>query len=118
MDKAPSQAPSEGVYVSGLRLHNASWDSKRALITLLNTSQPHQSSPLPILWLKPATTDNYGLPSEEKGSPVQMHSCPVYSGDVCTEEMHSCTPALRVELPCTLDTTVWTQKRVYVTSTS
>lgn len=117
MEKCPSKAPDQGVYLLGLALHNANWDPKRSLIQLPNSTSPsHHSSPLPVVWLKPTAIEHHTPTGSEKGSPLSVYPCPVHIGDVSTEELYGSEAVLKVDLACTLDSNMWKLKRVYATS--
>ncbi|XP_041479286.1 dynein heavy chain domain-containing protein 1-like isoform X6 [Lytechinus variegatus] len=117
MERCPSKPPAQGVYLWGLTLHNAGWDPKRSVIQLPTTNTPsHQSSALPVIWLKPGPIADPAQTGSEKGSPLSTYLCPVHCGDVHPEELHRSEAVLKVDLSCTLDSNMWKLKRVYATS--
>ncbi|XP_072179432.1 dynein heavy chain domain-containing protein 1-like [Diadema setosum] len=120
IEKPPKEPPAQGVYLAGFHLHNADWDSRRSLIHLPNTSAPsstanRHSSALPILWLKPDVINHDSAAGDEQHASSSSYPCRAYVGNVSTEELFLGDPVLTVNLPCTLDSSVWTQKRVYAT---
>ena len=76
MDNAfvPSSAPEQGVYISGLVLYNAFWDTRRQCVTLPCTG----TRQLPLIWLK--FLDMMAEPSakdEFDEDEIQIFACPL-----------------------------------------
>ena len=68
----PSQipeAPNEGVFVHGLCIEGARWD--KASGSLRDSIPGEMHTPMPVIWIKPVTSDKYTL----KGA----YACPVYT---------------------------------------
>lgn len=106
----PSIPPKEGVYITGLSLHNALWDSTRAVL-MQNDSENKHPQVMPFVWLKPVDVSS---PSKFARK-YQLYECPVY----CSEDPHSHgdrylvtnLPLATFEPPC-----LWCQNRVFLSS--
>ena len=48
----PSVPPKDGIFISGLRLYNALWDTARGLI-MSGASDKKSCQDMPVVWLKP-----------------------------------------------------------------
>lgn len=102
----PTGPPVVGCYVTGLRLHNATWDAASRTIVEASVSgsppqlQQQQHGPngggaamaeggctMPVLWFKPEARN--GTREEMGNGPGDVYACPVYmSHDVGTLDEH------------------------------
>ena len=130
----PTQPPEYGVYITGLQLCNADWDSHRACIqlprqrtnTTTNTEyssvNKNPTTSLPTIWLKP-TVPNMFQGMDDANTRAKEHTvyaCPLYvagTGCLAKELVPEDEAIVRIDLPCTLDDATWVQKRVYAVST-
>ena len=103
-----TQGSADGVYVHGLQLANASWDSSQSvLMELLPGNQPFQL--LPPVWIRPQTTD-----IGPQLSRLSLYPCPFFScSDMALQQDDSLIT--HVPLPTVHPHTLWAQKRVALT---
>ncbi|XP_069111192.1 dynein heavy chain domain-containing protein 1-like isoform X2 [Argopecten irradians] len=104
----PSTSPRDGIFLTGLTLYNALWDTSRGTLMSNNTdSQPWQE--MPVLWVKPTDVGSH------IGQKYHLYQCPVF----CTaDSSQQGDPNLVTRLPVpTLDPpSVWHQARVFLIS--
>lgn len=106
----PSTPPREGVYITGLHLHNALWDSTRAVL-MENDSENQQSQTMPYIWLKPVDVSS---PSKFTRK-YDLYDCPVY----CSDDPRNHGDKYLVtslQLPTLDPPSVWCQHRVFLSS--
>ncbi|KAL3832143.1 hypothetical protein ACJMK2_023814 [Sinanodonta woodiana] len=107
----PSSPPPEGVFISGLKVNNAFWDSTRSvLIPPSSDSGSHQN--IPILWVKPITKQDNQSNQQIKYSSYQ---CPVY----CSADPHlhgDHNVVAYIPLPTLENPTLWQHQRVFLSS--
>ncbi|XP_041366047.1 dynein-1-beta heavy chain, flagellar inner arm I1 complex-like isoform X2 [Gigantopelta aegis] len=109
-------APKTGVFISGLKLNNASWDNTRSVLIeqLPNTGS---SQDLPIIWLKPVQdlfTESSDVPKSETKHD-HTFSCPLYCS--VKPEFHVDRHIVqRLPLPSGCDIQIWIQKRVFLSA--
>ncbi|XP_056008158.1 dynein heavy chain domain-containing protein 1-like [Ostrea edulis] len=104
----PSTPPKDGVFISGLRLYNALWDTIRGML-MSGASDKQSRQDMPVIWLKP-----YDVNSPSK-VPVkhQQYSCPLYCS--ADQRCHSYVAMVtELSLPTLLDPSVWHQNRVFL----
>ncbi len=101
-----STAPPVGVYVTGLQLHNASWDSTRCVLKETAPDMMHKPYNMPTVWLKPV--DMTMSANKIKGL---VYECPVYvdSSSPCVAFNNMVT---QLALPTIVKPSIWTQRRV------
>ena len=100
-----TERSSDGVYVDGLQLANAAWDSSRSvLMELLPGDEALQ--PLPPVWIRPLNTN-----SESQQLDCSLYTCPLFS---CTSiDLQQDNSLLtHVPLPTFHPPSLWAQKRV------
>ncbi|XP_022080100.1 dynein heavy chain 6, axonemal-like [Acanthaster planci] len=121
LDEPPTTPPAKGVYITGLLLHNADWDTKRHLTILPHPPDPsvtftHIPSPLPIIWFKPTVKSLASDVNEDNltRSPGS-YRCPVYMQGSEVTMLSTHVLLAFVELPSTLEESVWEQKRIFIT---
>ncbi|XP_071803571.1 dynein heavy chain domain-containing protein 1-like isoform X3 [Asterias amurensis] len=111
----PTAPPDIGVYINGLLLHNAAWDSTRQLLSLPHIPDPSKMitddpSPLPLTWFKPVVDL---IRSQDK--PQGCYRCPMYMQGSKVTTLRGIDLLTFVDLPSKLESSVWAQKRVFVT---
>ncbi|XP_038044677.1 dynein heavy chain domain-containing protein 1-like [Patiria miniata] len=114
----PTTPPESGIYVASLLLHNAEWDSQRHLTVLPHPPDPSVTSiddpsPLPVVCFKPIVPSL--VTDDSQNRRTGTYRCPVYMQG---SEVTRLTPddlLTHVELPSTLEASVWEQKRIFVT---
>ena len=111
VDAAPTAPPTFGIYLCGLCIHNASWDSGRGVLREMAPGEDKQQ-PMPLLWLKPI---DMTMSSHHMRRKQPMYDCPVYmdGNSQCLAAQHVITS---VDLPTTVPPSVWAQKPVYLSS--
>ncbi|XP_052095798.1 dynein heavy chain domain-containing protein 1-like isoform X11 [Mytilus californianus] len=106
----PSVPPKDGVYITGLRLHNALWDSTRAIL-MENDSENQQPHLMPYIWLKPVDVSS---PSKFTRK-YELYDCPVYCSDDPRSHgdkyLVTNLPLPTFDPPC-----FWCQHRVFLSS--
>lgn len=114
-ETACTSPPSRGVYLSGLKLTGASWDTDRGLITELPESR--DSCELPIVWLKPIEVMRSRAPSAKGNthdSDIPLFDCPLLIGEDWRTDL--CTLVTSLSLPSILDKRILKQRRVAIVS--
>ena len=107
--------PDDGVYISGMYLEGARWDSTTNFI---GESIPKQlTEALPIVHVKPILMANKQL-QKEKPSAIQTYDCPVYKtqmrrGTLSTTG-HSTNYVINIELPSNKPPQHWVNRGVAV----
>nr|XP_006818816.1 PREDICTED: uncharacterized protein LOC100376274 [Saccoglossus kowalevskii] len=107
----PSSSPEFGVYLTGLHLHNAFWDSRHASI-LHAAYKPSLSIPsqLPIVWLKPVNEN------EKNEQSYPTFRCPVIAAVEQRERFTDKRVVCHIDLPCTNNIELCLQRRIYASS--
>lgn len=106
----PGAPAKDGVFVSGLYLHNALWDSTRSVL-MVNTADSAPVQEMPVIWFKPVDISS---PSK-KEIKYELYKCPVYcSDDPCIHGDKNVVTFLH--LPTLQDPVVWHQQRVFMSS--
>ncbi|XP_078259062.1 dynein heavy chain domain-containing protein 1-like [Rhinoraja longicauda] len=106
----PSSPPEEGVYISGLELHGALWDSRLGVLQDTMSSKPCS---LPVVWLRAEEAEVADTPSL-----YPQYDCPVYLG--AESEVRDLTDTniiTHISLASKLDPLVCAQRRVHIAST-
>ena len=110
IDAKPPSKPPRGAYLSGLRLHNALWDSSKSALMEPLTPE-HCNSAMPVIWLKPI--DKFELERKRNEVKHHLYNCPIY-----TSPSNSCTSWINIvgtiELPSTRQPSLWAQKSVII----
>ena len=87
MDQPPKEQPSSGLYITGLKLHNAGWDASKQGITCLPDGR-ESPVPLPLVWLRPLDTLSLQKINQQQN---QQYSCPLYlsadSDNLCSDNI-------------------------------
>ena len=109
VDITPSAPPESGVYIGGLKLHNAFWDaSKSSLTQPTNGSKPCK---MPYIWLKPI--DKVELEKIRAGAKYELYDCPVYmSSGSGYLDWRSIVAS--VEMPSLMSPGIWAERRVHL----
>lgn len=106
----PSIPPPEGVFISGLRLHNALWDNTRAVL-MMPTSDSVGQQDMPVFWLKPLDAYTPQTPRRL----YELYRCPVYcSAD--TKQHGDNNVVVHFSLPTENDPSVWQYQRAFLTT--
>lgn len=106
----PSIPPTDGVFVSGLNLHNALWDTTRSVLMAPSTDS-RDSQQMPVFWLKPSDAGSPQTPRRL----YQLYKCPVY----CAEDpkLHGdSNVVVHFSLPSEQDPSVWQYQQVFLTT--
>lgn len=107
----PSSPPKDGVFIEGLHLYNALWDTTQGVL-MSNEADSNSQQLMPAIWLKPADVSS---PTFRKGISYEFHPCQVFcSSDLKEhgdEHVVACIPLPTIESP-----NVWHQARVFMTS--
>lgn len=105
----PKSPPTIGVYVTGLQLCNASWDTTRSALM----SSPDRSGPVDLLvvHIRPVETK----PSNKRTIKYPPYACPVY-GHSSEAELDTCNIMTWLELPSLCEPAQWTQQKVFIAS--
>jgi dynein heavy chain len=106
LDKEPSLAPEEGVYIRGLFLEGCAWDPTRKSLCESEPKVIHVSAP--IIWLKPC------LISRLRSYP--HYNCPVYRTaerrGVLATTGHSTNFLMKIRMPSNKPESHWIQRGV------
>lgn len=106
----PSLPPTEGVFVSGLNLHNALWDTTRAVLMMPSTDSC-SGQQMPVFWLKPSDAGSGVTPRRL----YQLYKCPVYCAEDC--RLHGDTNiVVHFSLPTEHPPTTWQYQRVFLST--
>ena len=74
-DERVTEPPSEGVYIEGLQLDNATWNQKKGIIASQNQSSSGQ--PLPLIWIKPTVRKQTGNDQNVDSLVSNIYNCPL-----------------------------------------
>nr|XP_033804381.1 dynein heavy chain domain-containing protein 1 [Geotrypetes seraphini] len=103
--------PQHGLYLSGLQLHNALWDTRFALIQETLSTKPCS---LPVVWI---TAEPVTQKARRSSSAYAQYLCPLY---VCTDKeglrLQTPSPLISLLLTSKLDPVVCSQRRVHARS--
>ncbi|XP_076466624.1 dynein heavy chain domain-containing protein 1-like isoform X2 [Babylonia areolata] len=101
-----TERPADGVYVHGLLLANARWDSSRSvLIDLLPGDGPLH--PMPPVWIRPLNANN----ETQRVARLSHYTCPLFSCPDLALQQDS-NLITHVPLATVHPPTLWAQKRV------
>ncbi|XP_035825634.1 dynein heavy chain domain-containing protein 1 [Aplysia californica] len=111
----PSMSATSGVFLTGVQLKNATWDTTLNIISDAPPG-PHGYGPFPTIWVKPgdveASTTNKSVPAPAAKNAVYL--CPLYSAR--HSDHHSDANVLwNIPLPSLEHPNIWAQKRVALT---
>ncbi|XP_053861161.1 dynein heavy chain domain-containing protein 1-like [Malaclemys terrapin pileata] len=108
----PSSPPESGLYLTGLELHNALWDTRSALLQETLSAQPCL---LPPVWVQ-AVREAWR--AHRPNAALPQYSCPIYLG-LPQQPVHlSSQRALtHLALPCKMPPALCAQRRVHIVST-
>ncbi|XP_038674896.1 dynein heavy chain domain-containing protein 1-like [Scyliorhinus canicula] len=105
----PSRAPVNGIYITGLQLRNALWDTRQSLLQDTLSIKPCS---MPTVWLWAEAGE-----AEGTQSPHLPYQCPIYLGtesmDVDLKDSNIIT---HIPLESRMDHLVCTQRRVHIVS--
>ncbi|XP_043359693.1 LOW QUALITY PROTEIN: dynein heavy chain domain-containing protein 1 [Dermochelys coriacea] len=108
----PSSPPESGLYLTGLELHHALWDTQSALLKETLLAQPCL---LPPIWVQ-AVGEAWRAPRPTAS--LLQYSCPLYLGlpqqPVCLSSQRA---VMHLALPCTMPPALCAQRRVHIVST-
>ncbi|XP_032879296.1 dynein heavy chain domain-containing protein 1 [Amblyraja radiata] len=105
----PHCPPDEGVYISGLVLHGALWDSR---LGVLQDTMSIKSCSLPAVWMRAVEAENADTPSL-----YPQYECPVYLGaESGVGDLTDTNIILHISLASKLDPMVCAQRRVHIAS--
>ena len=107
----PSVPPKDGIFISGLRLYNALWDTARGML-MSGASDKQSCQDMSVVWLKP-----YDIHSPSR-VPIkyQQYLSPLYCS--ADQRCHShATMVTELPLPTLVDPAVWHQNRVFLATT-
>ncbi|XP_029192398.2 LOW QUALITY PROTEIN: dynein heavy chain domain-containing protein 1-like [Acropora millepora] len=108
--------PSRGIYLSGLKLNGASWDTERGCISRLTDSR--DPCELPIVWLKPVEVMRSRATSakaKKHDDDINSFDCPLLTGEDWRTDL--CTLLTNLSLPSIVAEAVLKQRRVAILST-
>nr|XP_014353005.1 PREDICTED: dynein heavy chain domain-containing protein 1 isoform X2 [Latimeria chalumnae] len=110
----PTTPPESGVYLTGLNLHNALWDTRLGILQETLSDKPCQ---LPTVWITAVTSE---LRATTPKKPIfPQYICPIYMGtasrDVSLKDSDVIT---HVPLPSKVDPAVCMQRRVHLISSA
>ena len=108
--------PSRGIYLSGLKLNGASWDTERGCISRLTDSR--DPCELPIVWLKPVEVMRSRATSakaKKHDDDISSFDCPLLTGEDWRTDL--CTLLTNLSLPSIVAEAVLKQRRVAIVST-
>jgi len=114
-DTQPTSPPSRGVYLSGLKLTGASWDTERGCITELPGSS--DTCELPIVWLKPIEVLRSRAPSakvDKRDNDIPSYDCPFLTGGDWGTDVSTLVASF--PLPSTVPEGILKKRRVAVVS--
>ena len=106
----PTLPPGEGVFISGLQLHNALWDTTRAILMAPTPDSPPQQE-VPIFWLKPVDNGSSSITN----SIYKLYRCPVY----CSTDLQqhgTSNVVVHFALPSHTEANVWQHQRVFLST--
>ncbi|KAH0625314.1 hypothetical protein JD844_033823 [Phrynosoma platyrhinos] len=104
----PSEAPEKGLYLSGLEVYHAMWNSRTGQLQETLSAQPSQ---LPTIWVQ-ASRQPW-----TKADELPTYQCPVYLGALQTPvPLSSRQVIMHVALPCKMAPELCAQRRVYAIS--
>ncbi|XP_044881349.1 dynein heavy chain domain-containing protein 1 isoform X10 [Mauremys mutica] len=108
----PSSPPESGLYLTGLELRNALWDTRSALLQETLSAQPCL---LPPVWVQ-AVREAWH-PHRPNAS-LPQYSCPIYLGlpqqPVCLSSQRA---LMHLALPCKMPPALCAHRRVHIVST-
>ena len=106
----PSIPPTEGVFVSGLNLHNALWDTTRSVLMMPSTDSREEQQ-MPVFWLKPSDVGS----AQTSSRLYQLYKCPVYCAS--DPKLHGeRNIVVQFSLPSEQDPSMWQYQRVFLTT--
>lgn len=106
----PSVSPADGVFLSGLTLHNALWDTTGSVL-ISGTDDGIEQQSMPILWLKPFDTSK----PHRTGIRNKLYMCPLFCST--DPQQHKCSNIVtHFPLPSLTNTGLWLQKRTFLSS--
>ncbi|XP_039385639.1 dynein heavy chain domain-containing protein 1 isoform X3 [Mauremys reevesii] len=108
----PSSPPESGLYLTGLELRNALWDTRSALLQETLSAQPCL---LPPVWVQ--AVQEAWHPHRPNAS-LPQYSCPIYLGlpqqPVCLSSQRA---LMHLALPCKMPPALCAHRRVHIVST-
>ncbi|XP_074981556.1 dynein heavy chain domain-containing protein 1 [Caretta caretta] len=108
----PSSPPESGLYLTGLELHHALWDTRSALLQETLSAQPCL---LPPIWVQ-AVGEAWHAP--RPNASLLQYSCPIYLGlPQQPVRLSSQRAVMHLALPCKMPPALCAQHRVHIVST-
>ncbi|CAM5073482.1 unnamed protein product [Natator depressus] len=108
----PSSPPESGLYLTGLELHHALWDTRSALLQETLLAQPCL---LPPIWVQ-AVGEAWRAP--RPNASLLQYSCPIYLGlPQQPVRLSSQRAVMHLALPCKMPPALCAQHRVHIVST-
>ncbi|EMP30038.1 Dynein heavy chain domain-containing protein 1 [Chelonia mydas] len=108
----PSSPPESGLYLTGLELHHALWDTSSALLQETLLAQPCL---LPPIWVQ-AVGEAWRAP--RPNASLLQYSCPIYLGlPQQPVRLSSQRAVMHLALPCKMPPALCAQHRVHIVST-
>ncbi|XP_052798483.1 dynein heavy chain domain-containing protein 1-like isoform X5 [Mya arenaria] len=105
----PSLPPSQGVFISGLQLHNALWDITRAVMMQPTPDSPsHQD--MPIFCLKPLDAG-----AQTPRRLYKLYRCPVYCTRGSSQHGDS-SVVVHFSLPTLCEPSIWQYQRAFLSA--
>ena len=109
----PSSPPDQGVYLSGLVLENASWDSSKQCVSGLGATK----CKLPLTWIKPVELTIEGSSHDDFDvDGIQIFSCPLFCRRCSTENAGISAIVTHLPLRTCLSKEILKQRRVQLTT--
>ncbi|XP_043381883.1 dynein heavy chain domain-containing protein 1 [Chelonia mydas] len=108
----PSSPPESGLYLTGMELHHALWDTSSALLQETLLGQPCL---LPPIWVQ-AVGEAWRAP--RPNASLLQYSCPIYLGlPQQPVRLSSQRAVMHLALPCKMPPALCAQHRVHIVST-
>ncbi|CAM5073721.1 unnamed protein product [Eretmochelys imbricata] len=108
----PSSPPESGLYLTGLELHHALWDTRSALLQETLSAQPCL---LPPIWVQAV---GEAWPAPRPNTSLLQYSCPIYLGlPQQPVRLSSQQAVMHLALPCKMPPALCAQHRVHIVST-
>uniref|UniRef100_UPI00398EF62F dynein heavy chain domain-containing protein 1 n=1 Tax=Pristiophorus japonicus TaxID=55135 RepID=UPI00398EF62F len=105
----PTSPPENGIYLSGLQLHNALWDTRHGFLQDTLSITP---CTMPVVWLRAQEGQ-----AARADQPCPQYECPVYQGAENIEvDLTDSGIIVHLALPARIDPLVCAQRRVHIAS--
>ncbi|ESP00380.1 hypothetical protein LOTGIDRAFT_173233 [Lottia gigantea] len=109
VDFSPSISPKSGVFVTGLTLHNATWDASRSFLIPDTETGSQECQDLPPVWIKPV------IKEESLDVKNEIFKCSVFSS---VEHSNQCSEnaVCTIDLPTLFPDLFWKHKRIFIST--